>query len=217
MEYGKKWYELLSKYKLLHISFHFQVVFTDESMIEIGQQQVHYVRRGQSEPMRDAHYSQRQGYVLKVMFWGAITVFGAGCLVPVEGTMNSVKYMEILELHLRPLAEALFGTCPWKLLQDGTCCHMSHKTTKYLQDNGIQCVEWPSYSPDINAIENVWSVLKRLLYRTGSGKTTEEVICNAQKIWNEDEEIRAAARNCVLSMHDRVSLLYKTKGNHTGY
>ena len=73
-----------------------QVIFTDEAMVEVGQLRVPYVRRSKGEVARDEHYDHRQGYTIKVMFWGAITIFGTGCLVPVDGTMNSSKYIDIL-------------------------------------------------------------------------------------------------------------------------
>jgi hypothetical protein len=186
-------------------------------MVELEQMQVRYVRRGKDEPEREVHYSQRQGYVTKVMFWGAITIFGPGCLVPVRGMMNAEKYMEILHIHLLPLAERVFGAQPWKLLQDGARCHTAKKTAKFLQLQGIQTVEWPSYSPDMNAIENVWSVFKRKLYREGSGSSIDELLHNAQRIWEEDDDLRQAAMNCVLSMQTRVRKLFDCKGGHTHY
>jgi hypothetical protein len=196
---------------------HFQVIFTDEAMIEINQQQVHYVRRRIDEPLRQVHFRQQRGFSTKIMFWGAITIFGPGCLVPVEGTMCSEKYVDILDIHLMPLAQNIFGEQPWKLLQDGARCHTSQRTTKFLEEKGIQCVEWSSYSPDMNAIENVWSVLKRKLYRQGSGKSRSEVIERAQKIWEEDDELRHTAINCVMSMTNRVSQLYHMKGGNTTF
>ena len=186
-------------------------------MVEVGQLRVQYVRRSKGEIPRDEHFDHRHGYVIKVMFWGAITIFGTGCLVPVDGTMNAQKYIDILETHLIPLADTLFGTTPWKLLQDGARCHTAATTKVYMEQQGIQCVDWCSYSPDMNPIENVWSVFKRKLYRQGSGNSRQKVIERAQQIWHNDIELRDVARNCVLSMQSRVSALKNSKGGHTHY
>jgi hypothetical protein len=186
-------------------------------MVELGQQRVRYVRRGKGELEREVHYEMQQGYVTKIMFWGAITIFGPLTLVPVYGMMTSAKYVDVLHIHLVPLADSIFGPHGWKLLQDGARCHTSKETKTYLLNHGIQCIEWPSYSPDMNAIENVWSVLKRKLYRHSSGSSVKEVIQNAQQIWENDDELRKTAINCVLSMHSRVKKLCDNKGGHTHY
>ena len=144
-------------------------------------------------------------------------MFGVGPLVPITGTMNSDKYIATLTQHLLPAAQHWFGGSPWQLLQDGAPCHKSIKTTQFLNANGIDCVPWPSYSPDMNAIENVWNVLKRKLFRFGSGGSRDELIAKATHIWNTDPDVKATATACVQSMQHRVSELVLRKGGHTHY
>ena len=43
------------------------------------------------------------------MFWGCITYDGIGVLVPVDGNLNSVKYIELLDNHLWPVVTKVFG------------------------------------------------------------------------------------------------------------
>ena len=45
-------------------------------------------------------------------------------------------------------------------LQDNDPKHRSKLVSKWLFDHGIQCMELPPYSPDLNPIENVWHNLK---------------------------------------------------------
>src|SRR4051812_3286903 len=39
--------------------------------------------------------------------------------------------------------------------------HMSKIAQGWLFSQGIQCMEWAPYSPDLNPIENLWAYIKR--------------------------------------------------------
>ena len=49
------------------------------------------------------------------------------------------------------------GECTWR-------CFVGN-AKKWREENGVQRIDWPSMSPDINPIENVWHLLKMSLQK----------------------------------------------------
>ena len=73
---------------------------------------------------------------------------------------------------------------------------------------------WPSQSPDLNPIENVWSVLKANVdnYKPNSVK---ELIYVIKKEWKKLDS--SFAKDLVISMKNCVSLLLSNEGDHILY
>jgi Zn/Cd-binding protein ZinT len=61
------------------------------------------------------------------MFWGCITHEGVGTFVPVDGTINSENYIQILDHNLWPVAAKHFPQNPW-IFQDDNATHPPFQT-----------------------------------------------------------------------------------------
>ena len=85
-------------------------------------------------------------------------------------------------------------------------------------------MEWPAYSPDLNPIENLWSILKRMLHlwylkleeMTGGRQEVQEAIENAiTHCWQhlKPELLRSLARG----MPKRIQAVIQAQGWYTKY
>ena len=89
---------------------------------------------------------------------------------------------------------------------------MSGKAQKWKDDNDVNRISWPSQSPDLNPIENVWAVLNVSDYKPTSIKDLIKII---KKEWRKLD--RVFAENLVLSMKNRISLIINNKDDHILY
>ena len=118
------------------------------------------------------------------MFWGCISYFGVGTLTPVDGNINTDKYISILDENLWPVVARHFVNTPWILQEDNAPCHVSLRANQWKTENNVQTLPWPSQSPDLNIIENVWKTIKaRLKRRLGEIQNGADLVRVVHDIW----------------------------------
>lgn len=160
-------------------------------------------------------FSRRQFGGGSVMVWGSFCSSGKSSLAILEGKQNSGKYIGTLTNYLLPFAEARFGS-DYIFQQDGASIHTSRQTRKWLGDQNIDVLSWPSLSPDLNPIENLWGILARKVYANGRQfKDKKSLIAAILQCWEEiDVEV---LHNLISTMPKRCISVLELKGEKTKY
>lgn len=192
------------------------VIFSDESSIRINPGlAMQRVRRFSGCDMYDKKYIRpTTKFPTTVMVWACISAKGYGRLHICEGNMNSSQYIQVLESKLLSTIQD-HGIQNPIFQQDSAPCHVSKKSKEWIANNEINLLDWPGYSPDLNPIENVWSVFKRKVALKVS-KNKRELIENCIKVWN-NEMPNDLSRKLISSMPDRLKSVIEKKGFSTKY
>ena len=193
-----------------------RVLFSDEVQFHAQGQSSQWVRRSKGEAITQKHIRQVAKFPQKVMFWGSFSYNGVGSLLPIEGTMNADKYIKVVHDKIKEDMMDAFPANNGIFQQDLAPCHRAKKVTRSFAKNKIEVLFWPGNSPDLNPIENLWSIVKSEQKKRDSGtkdKLTQVVI----DIWFNNTNIPQYCKTLVDSMPSRVQQLIKNNGGHINY
>jgi len=196
-----------------------RVYFSDETKINrYAPDGRAYCWKKRREPLRDHHVVTMVKHGRgSIMVWGCFSTAGPGYICLIEGNMNAEDYRGILESDFLDTLEYYGVEVEHVIFQhDNDPKHTAGSTKKWLEDNQISVLEWPSQSPGLNPIEDLWWIVKHRLKEYQSvPKNNDELWQRVVDIWNGLE-----ANIClelVESMARRIAAVLAAKGGHTKY
>lgn len=142
----------------------------------------------------------KTGKKVKQMFWAG---FGEGIrteLIPLYGNPDAPRggvdsiiirrlYQQVLPTIISP--NHIF-------MHDNAPVHWAFIVRELLQELGIEVMNWPPYSPDLNPIENLWALMKQEIYRLYP--ELEHARDNASTL----EALKSAAKEAWENIGDRI-------------
>lgn len=146
-----------------------------------------------------------------IMVHGCIGNSGYLRIEKIDGNLNSDKYIDIMKNQIASLNNSYNN---FSLVQDNCRIHTSAKVRQFFQESGVNILQWPPYSPDLNIIENVWGMMTEIIYSCYKPRTIAELwtaIKDSERILNGEKKDDII--NLYEGFGNRIRLLFENHGD----
>ena len=103
-------------------------------------------------------------------------------------------------------------------MHDTAPSHAAKATTQYLESIGFKnktMMIWPPNSPDLNSVENLWSIAKQRVYADGKQYSSKDALWEAIQ-QAADSIPRSLIRKLTESVNQRLFDIIRLNGSHVG-
>ena len=160
-------------------------------------------------------YVKKNHSYQSIMVWAAISYKHKTPLFFIEKNMNSEFYVEMIGNFFLPEANSVYGD-NFLLQQDNASVHRSKFSMETFEDWGIKIFNFPTKSPDLSPIENMWSLLSQRVYNHGrTYKNLKDLKNSLTTEWNQIDQ--KMVKKLINSMPIRMKEVIQTKGDATHY
>jgi transposase len=194
-----------------------KVFFTDEkSFTQFQKAALTRVWREPGEEMEPDCLAPRVARSESCMVWAGFAWRGRGPLVLHSGSVTGAVHAQLLMEHAIPALKTMFPRKNGIFQQDNAPVHTARVAQGVLAEAKVRTLTWPAYSPDLNPIENLWSVMQEnLRKRTPPPSSLGQLRRMVQEEWDALPE--NLLHNLVESMPRRVNAVIEANGGPTPY
>ena len=152
------------------------------------------------------------------MIWGSIIYGFKGHMTILDkGRMTASKYITmVLMPHLIPFWMEMsehYGLV--EVMEDGARVHTAKMCSNYREAHGLISMLWPAQSPDLNPIENLWSIMKYEISKLPKAQSIAEMVVLLEEQWNRlTPEVW---KNVIESMPRRIKACIEAEGGSIRY
>lgn len=195
------------------------IIFADESAFELfvtkkGQ----WTWRRPNERFKAEHIVPTKKFGGgKIHIWGCMTASEIGWMCNLPQGLDGPTYVSIMEDELLKTAKLYFKKKNnFAILQDRAPVHNSRVVRNWMKRNQVQLIPWPTNSPDLNPIENLWADVKKRVAQNHINIYSRDQLWEAIQVEYENTP-RDYCKTLADSMPARLAEVIKAKGYHTKY
>jgi transposase len=185
-----------------------RTIFTDETCYQLFR---NTIRRWSRNPKAEVKRIPKNKQ--KIMVWGSFSIKGLVGYHSFNTIMDGPYYVQILQDHLIHNARKQFGR-RYRLQQDNDPKHKSRVAQQFISNEVPEVIDWPSNSPDVNPVENLWSIIKRRVEKRKPANLQELDIFLHEE-WKKTDML--VLNHLVNSMKSRCLALIEAKGERINY